>query len=294
MGVLPLTEYRGIITALITPFDSKGDIDEQGLKQLVERQIEAGIAGVAVVAGSGEYVNLSAAERARVVEVAAEAAAGRIPVLAGVLEPNSRDAVSWAREAQRLGAGGLLVLTPFYNKPSPAGVMRHFRAVAEATELPVLLYNNPGRTGISLTLDDYVQLRDIPTIRGVKECNRDLNVFSQILAEMGSTWSILSGEDDLLFPSLMLGAPGGILTTSNVLPERWVAMYQACLEGDVERARGIHYEVLPFINTVYTLNHPALVKKALTLLGLPAGPAREPLAEPTEEQVQRLRSLLSL
>ena len=287
-------EFQGIVTALITPFAPDDRVDEKGLRVLLKRQVENGIHGVAVVAGSGEYVNLSESERSLVVDVSVKEIAGRIPVIAGVLSPNTRDAAAWAERAAHLGANALLVLTPYYNRPSTRGLIAHFQAVAEATNLPILVYNNPGRTGINLLPEDYVKLAEIPRIKGIKECNRDLATLSQTISALGSRWnSILFGDDDLLYPALELGVAGGILTTSNVMPSRWVAMYNAIMEGDHETARAIHYEVLPFFQAIYSYNHPALVKKALTLLGLPAGKTRAPLADPTEEHEDRLKGLIS-
>jgi 4-hydroxy-tetrahydrodipicolinate synthase len=285
---------KGIITALVTPFGPDYSIDEKGLRVLLKRQIENGVHGIAVVAGSGEYVNLSDTERSRVVEISVKEVNGRIPVIAGVFSPNTRDAVDWAKKAAGLGANALLVLTPMYNKPSMDGLIAHFRTIAEATNLPILIYNNPGRTGINLTPEDYLKLAEIPTICGIKECNRDLGTLSQTLSTLSSKWnSILFGDDDILYLALELGVRGGVITSSNVLPSRWVAMYNAIVKGDHETAKAIHYEVLPFFQAIYTYNHPALIKKTLTLLGLPAGRTRPPLADPTKEQEERLKKLIA-
>lgn len=285
---------KGINTALITPFDSDGNIDEKGLRVLLERQVKNRVHGVAVVAGSGEYVNLSENERALVVKISVDKIAGRIPVIAGVLSPNTRDAVKWSEEAAHLGADALLVLTPYYNKPSTKGLVAHFRSVAEATDLPIIVYNNPGRTGIKLIPEDYLKLAEIPEIKGIKECNRDLGTFSQTISLLNSQWSsILCGDDDLLYPSFELGAQGGILTTSNVIPSYWVDMYNAIVNDDHKKARAIHYKTLPLFQAIMTQNHPALVKKTLTLLGLPAGRTRAPLADATEEQEKSLRKLIA-
>ena len=285
-------QFKGIITALITPFDADGNVDEGGLCALIERQVDSGVTGIAVVAGSGEYVNLSPDERERVVRLSVEQAAGRIQVIAGVLAPDTRDAVATAKTACAAGADGLLVLTPFYNKPSRDGIIGHFKAVSDATDRPIIVYNNPGRTGIHLTTGDYLALADAGRMVGVKECTRDLAEFAATVAALGDRWAILSGEDDLLYPSYELGAPGGIITTGNVLPALWCAMDAAIAAGDHDKARDIHYAVLPFIQTVYTLNHPALVKGALRILGLAGGRTRAPLADPTAEQMERIKAVL--
>ena len=285
-------EIKGINTALITPFDSEGNVDEKGLRILLKYQIDNGINGVAVVAGSGEYVNLSQKECARVVEISVEEVAGRINVIAGVLETNTRDAVNWSKEAAHLGADGLLVLTPFYNKPSKEGIFNHFRSIAEASELPIIVYNNPGRTGIQLMPEDYLKLAEIPYVKGVKECNRDMATFSDTISLLKSKWSILCGDDDILYSMLGLGAHGGILTTSNVIPSYWVNMYNAMVNNDYEKAKSLHYQTLVFFKAIMAPNHPSLVKRAVALIGLPAGRTRAPLADPTEEQEKHLKKVI--
>jgi 4-hydroxy-tetrahydrodipicolinate synthase len=284
--------FTGIITALITPFTQDGAVDEDALRVLIDDQIEGGVNGIAVVAGSGEFVNLSPQERLRVVDVSVEAAAGRVAVIGGVLAPDTREAVACSKAACQAGADAVLVLTPFYNKPSRDGLYGHFKAVSDAIDKPVILYNNPGRTGINMDLQDYVVLAGDANVVGVKECNRDLADFSRLLAELGDKWSVLSGEDDLLYPSFALGAPGGIITTGNIAPKTWTAMARAVAEGDQAKAKAIHYAVLPLIQAVYTLNHPALVKCAVRTRGLPAGHTRAPLADPTPEQVERIKAVL--
>jgi 4-hydroxy-tetrahydrodipicolinate synthase len=285
--------FKGITTALITPFDADGELDAGGLKALIDRQIECGVNGIAVVAGSGEYLNLSPAEREQVVRISVEQAAGRIQVIAGVLAPDTRDAVASAKTACAAGAEALLVLTPFYNKPSRDGIVGHFKAVSDATDRPILVYNNPGRTGIHLTTEDYLALAEAGRLSGVKECTRDLAEFSATVAALGERWAILSGEDDLLYPSYELGAPGGIVTTGNIVPALWVSMDAAIAAGDHEKARAVHYAVLPLIQAVYRLNHPALVKGALRTLGLAGGRSRAPLADPRPEQMERIKAVLA-
>jgi 4-hydroxy-tetrahydrodipicolinate synthase len=289
-----VTEIKGIITALITPFDDEGRIDDNGLRVLIKRQIDQGVHGIAITAGSGEYVNLSDTERSRVVEISAKAVNGRIPLIVGDFAPNTHDAVEWAKKAAGLGADALLVLTPLYNKPSMDGLIAHFRAIGKATPLPMLVYNNPGRTGINLLPQDYIQLAEIPTICGIKECNRDLGILSQTLTMLGSRWnSILFGDDDILYLALELGVRGGVITTSNIFPSRWVNMYNAIMKGDHDTAKAIHYEVLPYFNAIYTYNHPALIKATLRLLGLPAGHTRPPLADPPSSEHDRVQSLIA-
>lgn len=292
LEMIELVKINGVLTALITPFTSKDLIDEDGLAFLIERQIKAGIDGICVTAGSGEFVNLSADERHHVVELSVKAAKGRVPIVAGVFAANTQDALYTAKRAVSAGANALLLLTPYYNRPSNEGLKLYYKTVAESVDIPTIVYNNPGRTGIDAS-NIYEMFSDIQNIIGVKECNRDMGVFSMTVANMGGKWnSILSGDEDIFLPTLCLGGKGSILTTSNVAPKKWVNLYQAFLAEDYETAKSIHYEMLPLIFALYTLNHPALVKKCLSLMGLPAGLTRSPLIQPTEKQVERISELI--
>jgi 4-hydroxy-tetrahydrodipicolinate synthase len=284
--------FEGIFTALITPFNSEGDIDREGLGILIENQVKKGVSGVVVIAGSGEHVNLSFEEKAEVVKICMETASRRIQVVAGILSTNTRDAVACAKAAQELGVDAVLVSTPFYNKPSRNGIYNHYYAISDTCDIPILVYNIPGRTGINLDTSDYIELSKRDNIVGVKECNRDLSSLSNSILELGSRWSVLSGEDDLLYPSMALGSPGGVLTTSNIIPEYWVKMCKLMSKHDYKAAVDIHYKLIGLYNVIMLPNHPSLVKKALTLMGLPAGPTRAPLSEPTLAQIDRLEVVL--
>ena len=217
---------------------------------------------------------------------------GRVPVVAGVFAANTNDAVECAKRAANKGADALLLLTPYYNRPSAAGLKLYYKTVAESVEKPVIIYNNPGRTGIDVS-NIYEDFADIKNIIGVKECNRDMGTFTFTVEHMEKQWnSILSGDEDIFYPTLCLGGKGAVLTTSNVAPDRWVKLYNAFTQGDHKTAREVHYEMMPLIYALYTLNHPALVKKCLTMLGLPAGVTRSPLVAPTDDQVARIAELI--
>ncbi len=287
-----MKKIHGVLTALVTPFTKDGVVDEEGLGILIERQISAGIHGLCVTAGSGEFVNLTDQERGHVVELSVKYANGRIPIVAGVFAANTSDAVNRAKRASNKGADAILLLTPYYNRPSNAGLKLYYKTVAESINTPIIIYNNPGRTGIDVS-GIYEEFADIKNIIGIKECNRDMGVFTFTVEHMGKQWdSILSGDEDIFYPTLCLGGKGSVLTTSNVAPEKWVKLYNAFKHGDHETARKIHYEMMPLIYALYTQNHPALVKKCLTMLGLPAGTTRSPLVAPTETQVNSIAELI--
>ncbi len=287
-----MKKFNGVMTALITPFTANGMIDEDGLGVLIERQRAAGISAVCVTAGSGEFANMTAEENAHVVKLSVDHAKGQIPILAGVFACSTAEALACSKRACDNGAEAILLLNPLYNRPSPDGVVEYFKTVAEGIDKPVIVYNNPGRTGADIT-SIYPRLKNIKNIIGVKECNRDMATFAETMVELGDTWtSILSGDEDIFYPHLCLGGHGAIMTTTNIAPAHWVKMYDAFIANDHVTVRKIHYDMMPLLNAVYTLNHPALVKKCMSMMGLPAGTTRAPLVEPTNEQVERIAKVI--
>lgn len=284
---------QGIITALATPFDSEQELDESTLRHLVERQIKAGVHGVMVTGGCGEFVNLSDDERKRVLQVALEAAAGRVPVIAGILSPSMRHAVALARHAESAGASAALVLTPYYINPSMDGVYGHFATVAEKSSIPIILYNNPGRTKIDMDAEILDRLAEIPTVVGVKECQRDIGLVSDRIRTVGDRIAVLAGDDDIFLPMYGLGSPGMIGVTALVAPESVVEMWNALERGDWSRALKIHFNVVvPVLKAIFVQNHPAPIKRMMALAGHPVGPGRAPLSPPSAETEARMAAVL--
>jgi 4-hydroxy-tetrahydrodipicolinate synthase len=283
---------RGIITALLTPFHPDGALDIQTLRQRIAWQLDQGIHGLLVGGVSGEYVNLSPQERRLAVQAAVEATGGRVPVIAGILEPNTRLAVAAAEEFQALGVQALLVLTPFHNLPTPAGILNHFRTVHDATSLPILLYNNPGRTGIDMDPTLQEDLAALPRVVGVKECRREMAIVSEQIRRARPGFAVLSGEDDLALATFVLGGEGAILTGGNILPGLFLDIYHLVQRGEVAKAVELHHQMMPLILAIYTKNHPYPLKEAMALAGMPVGPARPPLAPMDEAQRERVRAAL--
>jgi 4-hydroxy-tetrahydrodipicolinate synthase len=283
---------RGIITALLTPFSQDGALDVGTLRTRIAWQLDRGIHGLLVGGVSGEYVNLSPEERGEAVGAAVDAVAGRVPVIAGILEPNTRQAVAAAREFEALGVQALLLLSPYHNLPTPAGILGHFRAVHDATALPILLYNNPGRTGIDLDLTLQAELANLPRVVGVKECRRDLAIVSEQIRRARPGFAILSGEDDLALATFVLGGAGAILTGGNILPDLFLDIFHLVERGEVAKAVELHHRMMPLILAIYTRNHPFPLKEAMALAGMPVGPARPPLAPMEEPQRATVRSAL--
>lgn len=282
-----MSRYRpqGIFTALVTPFTDSGELDLPTMKGLVDYQLAAGIHGLMTTGGSGEYVTLTEVERRRVLDTVLENVGKRVPVMAGVLATDTASAVAATRAAKQAGATAALVLTPYYVHPSADGLYAHFARVAEVG-LPILLYNNPGRTGINIGVELLVRLATLEAVVGMKECDRDMGRVAEKLAATAGRLSILAGDDDLLYPGVLLGSPGAIMAISNLAPAVCVAIYEAARRGEVTKARELFFDLLPLIFATRGPNHPGPLKQAHTLVGRPVGTGRLPLAPLTVEELQ--------
>jgi dihydrodipicolinate synthase len=283
---------NGIYTAIVTPFTKDDEFDEKAFRRVVDFQIESGIHGLLVIGGSGEFVSLTPSERQRVVEVAIDQAADRVPVLVGALAPGTREVQDTVRYAEQAGASAVLVLPSYYIKASAAGVFEHFARVADATSLPIVAYNNTGRTGLNLDIPILEKLASIKSIVALKECERDLAVVSAKIKSVGDQIAILSGDDDLGFPTFLLGSPGGIFMTANLVPALHRKLFDAVKRGDLETARKAHYALLPLVDALYTANHPGPLKDAMELVGYPVGPARAPLQRAEVANLERAKVAL--
>jgi len=278
---------NGIYTAIVTPFTSADAFDEAAFRKLIEFQIGAGISGLLVIGGSGEFVSLTPAERQRVVEVAIDQTAKRIPILVGALAPGTREVQATVRHAAKAGADAVLVLPTYYIKASADGVCEHFARVADTASIPIVAYNNAGRTSITLDISILERLARIPSIVALKECERDLAVVSAKIKAVGDRIAILSGDDDLGFPTFLLGSPGGIFMSANLIPAFHRQLFDASVNGRTASARKAHFALLPLIEALYTANHPGPLKDAMVFVGHPVGPARAPLQRASAEALQR-------
>ena len=281
---------EGMITSLATPFTSQGELDELVLQQLIEWQIKAGIHGLLTTAGCGEYVNMDDEERKRALEVALKTASGRVPVIAGILATSTRHAVELAKHAESVGASAVLVLTPYYINPSMDGVYRHFATIAERTSIPIVLYNNPSRTKIDIDVDTLYRLADIPTVVGLKECQRDIGLVSERIRAVRNRIAVLAGDDDLTLPMYALGGRGDVAITTLIAPEPAIEMWNALEGGDWSRALEINFDfILPVFKAILLQNHPAPIKRMMALTGHPVGSAREPLEPPSAEAEAKMK-----
>ena len=273
----PLT---GVFTALITPFTDSGAVDETALRSLVKRQVDGGVAGLVPCGTTGEAVTLDADEHERVVRVTVEAAraAGRpVVVVAGCGSNDTKKAADLAARCRLAGADALLAVTPYYNKPTPTGLIAHFSAIAEAGRLPVILYNVPGRTGLNMLPETVLKLAADPRFIGVKEASGNLEQASEILRSRPPRFAVLSGEDSLALPIVALGGEGVIAVVSNEAPALLVEMTDAALKGDRPRAAALHAKLFPLMRANFRESNPIPVKWAMARLGLCGGTLRLPL-----------------
>jgi len=276
------------MTALVTPFGDDGRVDRERLEQLVRWQVECGIHGLVPCGTTGEGATLGDDEHLEVLATVVRAAAGRVPVVAGVGSNDTGKTVAAARRAAEAGADALLVVTPYYNKPNRSGMLEHYRTVTAAVRLPVVVYNVPGRTGQNLGAALILELARIPGIVGVKEASGNLEQISAVLEERPAGFTVLSGDDALALPTVALGAEGVVSVVSNEAPGEMARLIDATRAGDLERAREMHYRLLPLMRANFVETNPVPVKVALEILGrcsarvrLPLGPA----SASTREQV---------
>jgi len=273
--------FEGVLTALVTPFRD-GDLDEEALRDLIERQIEAGVDGLVPCGSTGESATLSHKEHEIVVEITVQAARGRVPVVAGTGSNDTAAAIEFTRHAKRAGADGALLISPYYNKPTQQGIVEHYAAVACAAQLPLLVYNIPGRTGSNILPATMARLADIEHVVGVKEACGDLAQITALIARCPDNFDVLSGDDALTLPMLSIGARGVISTSSNVAPVQMCELVRAFRAGDAARARTIHYQLLPLFDALFCETNPIPVKTALHLMGAIGPEIRLPLT-PIEE-----------
>ena len=291
--------FRGVGVALITPFKNDGSLDETTLEVLIERQIEAGTDFLVPCGTTGENPSLSTAEHFRVVELTVKAARGKVPVLAGAGSNNTYKAVDLALGCIDRGADGILTITPYYNKPSPDGLLRHFYAQADAVDnmssgYPMIVYNVPGRTGCNINPDTLRRIADnIPNVVGVKEASANMDQIERILRERDPKFLVLSGDDSWTLPMIALGADGVISVAANEVPGLMKEMTAAALAGDFNGARAVHNRILPLMLGNFIEPNPAPLKAAMKMMGLlPADHLRSPLAPITESSRDMLRKII--
>ena len=286
------TPWTGAGTALVTPFTRAGDVDEAAVRRLVGRQIDGGIHFLAPCGTTGETPTLSNAERRRVVELVVDEAAGRVPILAGAGGYDTRGVIAQAREFQTIGVNGLLSVTPYYNKPTQDGLVQHYRAIADATPLPIIVYNVPGRTGTNVEVPTLQRLAQIPNIVGVKEASGNMTQMCDVCRALPAGFIVLSGDDALTLPLMAVGGRGLISVASNEAPSEIVQMVEAAERNDFAAARAIHARLMPLMQVNFMEPNPIPVKAALAAMGLLEEIYRLPLVPPKPESREKIIRVL--
>jgi 4-hydroxy-tetrahydrodipicolinate synthase len=284
--------FQGSLVAMVTPFRD-GRVDEATLKALVEFHVQHGTDGLVPCGTTGESPTLSHDEHKRVVEVVIEAAAGRIPVVAGTGSNSTAETIEMTIHAARAGATGALLVSPYYNKPTQEGLYRHFRAVAEAApDLPLILYNIQGRTAVNIETDTLVRLAQLPNVVGVKEASGSLDQMTQVILACGPDFTVLSGDDNLTLPLMAVGGRGVISVLGNFLAREVADLTHAALEGDWKRARELHLRLYPLCRAMFIETNPIPVKEAMAMLGMVRAEWRLPMCPMSAGNRDRLRTIL--
>ena len=280
--------FKGALTALVTPFRD-GAVDVPALRELIEWQIQSGIDGLVPCGSTGESATLTHAEHDAVVKLTIEQARRRVPVIAGTGSNSTAEAIRLTVAAAEMGADGALLLSPYYNKPTQDGIYRHYKTIAASVQIPILLYNIPGRTASNITPETVARLAEIKNIVGIKEASGSMDQTSDILKLAGDKITILSGDDSLTVSVIALGAKGVISTCSNAVPREMHDLATAALAGDFAKAREIHYRLLPLMRALFVETNPIPVKQALAFMGKCANELRMPLLPMTAGPAERLR-----
>ena len=286
------TMFTGVGTALVTPFTKSGDLDEQGVRALGRRQIEAGIDFLVPCGTTGESPTLTDAERTRIVEILVEEAGGRVPVLAGAGGYNTNEIIRQAAEMRAAGASGLLSVTPYYNRPTQEGLYQHYRAIADSTPLPIVVYNVPGRTGTNVEPATLARLAAISNIVGVKEASGNVTQMCEVCRVVPPEFIVLSGDDVLTLPLMAVGGHGVISVVSNQIPAEMVGMVKAAARNDFVAARAIHARILPLMQVNFVESNPIPVKTAMAAMGLLEEVYRLPMCAPKAESREKILSVL--
>lgn len=283
--------FTGSITALVTPFRD-GNVDEEGLKRLIEFQIAGGISGVVPCGTTGESATLSYEEHNRVIELTIEASAKRVPVIAGTGSNSTAETIALTKHARKAGADAALLITPYYNKPTQQGLYEHYRKVAEAVDIPIILYNVPGRTSVNMLPETVAKLSEIKNIIGIKEATGDLKQVSDIIELSREGFIVLSGDDFTTLPMLSIGGHGVISVTSNIMPGEISGMVKSYFAGEMKEARRLHFRLQALHRMMFIETNPIPVKTALAVMGMVGEEFRLPLTRMSEANRAKLITVL--
>ncbi len=285
-------ELKGVYTALVTPFKDY-EVDEESFKRLIDLQIKAGVDGLVPCGSTGEAATLDYEEHSRVIELTIKQVKGTIPVMAGTGSNSTKEAIELTASAKKIGADMCLLTTPYYNKPTQEGLYKHYKKIAEEVDIPLVLYNIPGRTGINMSPETIYRLSQIPNIIGIKEASGSITQVSDIYRLTKGKFVIMSGDDNLFLPMMSVGCTGVISVASNIVPERMIGLYKAFLvERDIQKAMDIHTELMPLMQAMFIETNPIPVKEALSYMGIMGNELRLPLCSLTQKNSAILKDIL--
>ena len=284
-------ELKGAMTAIVTPFKG-GKVDEEAFRKLIRRQIEAGIDGLVPCGTTGEAATMELDEYEKVIGIAVEECKGKVPVLAGAGTNNTKKVIELANIAKGAGADAILSVAPYYNKPTQEGLYLHYKTIAEKCDLPLVLYNVPGRTSVNILPKTVIRLSEIDNIVGIKEASGSLNQVSEIIEGAKEGFSVISGDDFLTLPMMAIGGTGVISVTANVVPELVARQYDAFVEGNLEEAKNLHHKLFKLHLAMFYETNPIPVKTALAMMGLIEEEFKLPLCKMSDENKERLREVL--
>ncbi|HLI78625.1 MAG TPA: 4-hydroxy-tetrahydrodipicolinate synthase [Candidatus Binataceae bacterium] len=283
--------FNGALSAIVTPFRD-GEVDERALRDHIEWQIQSGIDGIVPCGSTGESATLTHDEHERVIKIAIDQTRRRVPVIAGTGSNSTAEAIRLTASARAMGADGALMISPYYNKPTQEGIFRHYKMIAAAVDIPLIVYNIPGRTGSNIAPETFARLCEIRNVVGIKEASGSMDQISDIRRLCGDRLTILSGDDSLVVPIMALGGKGVIATISNVMPREMHDLAAAGLAGDFARAREIHYKMMPLMRALFIETNPIPVKQALAFMGRCANELRMPLCPMSAPAADRLKSAM--
>jgi len=283
---------KGIIPAMVTPLDQNERVDESGIRELVNYLIDSGVHGIFVCGSQGESYALTENEKRKVIEISVDEANGRVPVYAGTGAVTTEATIQLSRHAIDAGADVVTIVTPYFIKPSQDELYAHYKRIAESVDIPILIYNNPGRTHVNLEAETVRKLAEIDNIVGIKDSSGDLTLTAQYIMECPDEFAVLAGRDSLILATLLYGGKGAVAATANVAPRLVVGIYESFIKGEIDKARELQFKLLKLRLTFTLGTFPVVMKEAMTLIGKPSGPAKSPVAPLPEDKKAKLKLLL--
>jgi 4-hydroxy-tetrahydrodipicolinate synthase len=284
---------KGSMVALVTPFKNKGrDLDEKKLRALVDFHIKNKTSAIVPCGTTGESATLTMEEHERVIDIVIDAAGGKIPVIAGTGSNNTEEVIVLTRHAKKSGAQAVLIITPYYNKPTQEGIYRHFNVLSETVDIPIIVYNIASRTGVNITAETMARLSTIKNVIGVKEASGDLNQMSDIRRLCNKDFLLISGDDSLTLPLLSIGGCGVISVIANIIPKDTADMVEAFLKGDISKAQALHYKMLPLVRAMFIETNPIPLKTAMGIMGMCEPDLRLPMCEISKSNEEKLKKAM--